>query len=198
MPDEWPRSLGLGPLALGPDCSSYKEWTEYLEASPWVFLAWPLISIKAAGHQSTQALTSPPQPSLAALLPQWPSSKESACHAGDTVDVGSIPGLGRSPGGGNGNQSSILAWRIPWTEEPGGLQSMESQRVRHDWATEHTLMHLLPARVSGPSQGTPKERPRTHQCSPLTCRALVPYGDALDAFGMEPRVDAFSLSYPDD
>ena len=28
--------------------------------------------------------------------------------------------------------SSILAWRIPWTEEPGGIQSMESQRVRHD------------------------------------------------------------------
>ena len=31
--------------------------------------------------------------------------------------------------------SSILAWRIPWTEEPGGLQSMVWQRVRHDWAT---------------------------------------------------------------
>ena len=31
--------------------------------------------------------------------------------------------------------SSVLAWRIPWTEEPGGLQSMRSQRVRHDWAT---------------------------------------------------------------
>ena len=31
--------------------------------------------------------------------------------------------------------SSILAWRIPWTEEPGGLQSMVSQRVRHDWVT---------------------------------------------------------------
>ena len=30
--------------------------------------------------------------------------------------------------------SSILAWRIPWTEEPGGLQSMESQGVRYDWA----------------------------------------------------------------
>ena len=30
--------------------------------------------------------------------------------------------------------SSILAWRIPWTEEPSGLQSMESQRVRGDWA----------------------------------------------------------------
>ena len=31
--------------------------------------------------------------------------------------------------------SSILAWRIPWTEEPGGLQSMGLQRVRHDWVT---------------------------------------------------------------
>ena len=31
--------------------------------------------------------------------------------------------------------SSVLAWRIPWTEEPDRLQSMESQRVRHDWAT---------------------------------------------------------------
>ena len=34
-------------------------------------------------------------------------------------------------------QSSILAWRIPWTEEPGGLQSVGSQRVRHDLATKH-------------------------------------------------------------
>ena len=33
--------------------------------------------------------------------------------------------------------ASILAWRIPWTAEPGGLQSMGSQRVRHDLATEH-------------------------------------------------------------
>ena len=34
--------------------------------------------------------------------------------------------------------SSVLAWKIPWTEEPGGLQSMGSQRVRHDWVTTHT------------------------------------------------------------
>jgi len=33
---------------------------------------------------------------------------------------------------GKATHSSILAWRNPWTEEPGGLQSMESQRVRHD------------------------------------------------------------------
>ena len=35
--------------------------------------------------------------------------------------------------------SSILAWEIPWTEEPGGLQSMGSQRVRHDLATKTTI-----------------------------------------------------------
>ena len=34
--------------------------------------------------------------------------------------------------------SSILFWKIPWTEEPGGLQSWGLQRVRYDWATEHT------------------------------------------------------------
>jgi len=43
-----------------------------------------------------------------------------------------IPGSGRSPGKGMATHSSILAWRIPWTEEPGGLQSMGSQRVGYD------------------------------------------------------------------
>ena len=47
-------------------------------------------------------------------------------------DAGSIPGLGRSPGEVNINPSRILAWRIPWTEESGGLQSMVSQRAGHD------------------------------------------------------------------
>jgi len=50
-------------------------------------------------------------------LPWW-LSKESACNAGDP---GSFPGSGRSPGGRNGNPVHILAWRIPWTEEPGRL-----------------------------------------------------------------------------
>ena len=38
---------------------------------------------------------------------------------------------------------SILAWRIPWTEEPGGLQSTGSQRVRHDWSDTRTLNFLI-------------------------------------------------------
>ena len=37
--------------------------------------------------------------------------------------------------------SSILAWEIPWTEEPGELQSMGPQRVRHDWVTDHHHHH---------------------------------------------------------
>ena len=55
--------------------------------------------------------------------------KGSVCNVGDQ---GSIPGLGRSPGEGNGYHSSILAWGIPWKEEPGRLQPMGSQRVRHN------------------------------------------------------------------
>ena len=49
------------------------------------------------------------------------------------VDVGLIPGSGRAPGGGDGHllQYSGLE-KIPWTKEPSGLQSMESQKVRHD------------------------------------------------------------------
>ena len=58
--------------------------------------------------------------------------------------------------------SSVLAWRIPWTEEPGGLQSMGSLRVRHDWATLlslFTFMHWrrnwqpTPVFLLGESQG---------------------------------------------
>ena len=39
--------------------------------------------------------------------------------------------------------SSVLAWKIPWTEEPGGLQTMEWQRVRHDGAT-NTFTFITP------------------------------------------------------
>ena len=58
--------------------------------------------------------------------------KNPPANVGDLRDTHSIPGSGRSPGGGNGNHFSILAWRISWTEEPGGLQSMGSQRVGHN------------------------------------------------------------------
>ena len=79
------------------------------------------------------------RPHILLGFPGGSDSKESACNVGDP---GSIPGLGRSPGDGNGYHSSILAWRIPWTEEPGRLQSMRSQRVGHDWETCTSLQLL--------------------------------------------------------
>ena len=57
--------------------------------------------------------------------------------AGDLRDVGLIPGWGRALQEGMATHSSILAWRIPWTEEPDGLQSMGSHRVEHDCATTY-------------------------------------------------------------
>ena len=50
---------------------------------------------------------------------------------------------------GMATHSSILAWRIPWTEEPGGLQSMGSPRARHNWATE--LAHMTANYVDAPT-----------------------------------------------
>ena len=58
------------------------------------------------------------------MVNNWPTMQK-------TQERGWIPESGRSPGEGNGN-SSILAWKMPWTEKPGRLQSMGSQRVRHD------------------------------------------------------------------
>ena len=63
-------------------------------------------------------------------FPGGSDSKESACNEGDPE---SIPGLGGSLGEkGMATHSSILAWRIPRTEEPGKLQSMGLQRVRQN------------------------------------------------------------------
>ena len=58
--------------------------------------------------------------------------------AGDVGGVGLIPGSGRSPRAGNGNPLQDSCLEIPWTEEPGGLQSMGSQRVR---MPEHACTH---------------------------------------------------------
>ena len=62
-------------------------------------------------------------------FPGSSDGKESTCNEGD---LGLIPGLGRSPREENGTPLQYLAWKIPWTEEPGGLQSRGSLRVGHD------------------------------------------------------------------
>ena len=72
-------------------------------------------------------------------LPNWgfPCGSVVKNSPANAEDLGSISGLGRSPGEEMATHSSILACKIPWTEEPGGWQSMGSQRVRHNWAMEN-------------------------------------------------------------
>ena len=66
-------------------------------------------------------------------LPRLLSGKESACNAGGAVwSLGWEDPLEKEIA----TQFSIFVWRIPWTEEPGGLQFMGLQRVRHDCVTK--------------------------------------------------------------
>ena len=60
-------------------------------------------------------------------------------NAGNAGDLGSFLGQEDSLEKEMATHCSILAWRIPWTEEPGGLQSTELQRIGHDRATEHII-----------------------------------------------------------
>ena len=80
-------------------------------------------------------------PSIYTSFPGGSGGKESACHAGDP---GSIPGWKDSLEKGMATHSSNLTWRIPWTEEPGGLQSMgQKESDTTEWLTlSYTfLMH---------------------------------------------------------
>ena len=81
-------------------------------------------------------------PCCASLMAQL--VKNPACNAGDP---GSIPGWGRSLEKEMATHSSILAWRIPWTEEAGGLQSMGLQRVGHDLSTKPPPLLCWPKKL---------------------------------------------------
>ena len=65
--------------------------------------------------------------------------KESSCNAGG---LGLITGQEDALEKGRGTHSSILVWRVPWTEEPGRLQSMGLKRVGHDWVTNPLSINL--------------------------------------------------------
>ena len=76
------------------------------------------------------------------------------------------------------SHSSILAWRIPWMKEPGRLQSMGSQRVRHDWVTSLSLFSSHPSQLELPFRNThsitwanvPSTETRTYKVMYLTVK----------------------------
>ena len=97
--------------------------------------------------------------SPAQLVKNLPANAE---HA---RDAGSIPRSGRSLEKEMATHSSILAWRIPWTEEPGRLQSMGSQRVGYDWATNTLMISFKPnylPKVPSPNTMTSSLRTSTY------------------------------------
>ena len=77
--------------------------------------------------------------------------KNSPASVGDIRDAGLIPGSGRSPGGGRGNHSKILDWRIPWTEEPGRLHSIGLHRVGQDWSNLACMHNISAAAAAAKS-----------------------------------------------
>ena len=105
-------------------------------------------------------------------LPWWPSHKKPACNVGASGDIGSITGLGRSPGWGHDTHPSALAERIPWQD-----QSIGSQRVRHGWSDSiHTCMHTVKTWAQEPQfQRVPEKtkgkvfKASTFSLSGITC-----------------------------
>ena len=96
------------------------------------------------------------------------TGKESACNAGD-LDL--IPGSGRSPGEGMATYSIILAWRIPWTEEPGGLRALSSPPATEarpqttDPSKRKRRLDSLEAAQGAPRD--PRRDSRGERCDPI-------------------------------
>ena len=99
------------------------------------------------------------------------------------------------------NRCSLLAWEIPWTEKPGGLQSVVLQRVRHKWAAEHARMGMdVPsngADEGGPGHPfLPNTKPSAH--SPASCHmpsSCLPQTLVLCSLSGLPAAHQSSLGY---
>ena len=141
----WPEA-GLRPAHPGPQCETCFGFSPAACLQTGYWPPWSSVTsfVKLECHTSREGGTveltlkrggagsgKPPcSPFFACQdFPGGSDDKESDCSAGDP---GSIPGQGDPLGKGMATQSSILVWRIPWTEESGRLQSMGLQRVRHD------------------------------------------------------------------
>ena len=103
----WPRAIGSDPLLGVSHCN--KSLQGFRNSGHSIDPGWSLWASQVALEVKNQP-----------------------AKAGDCRDVGSIPGLGRSSGAGNGNPVQYSCLKIPWIEEPGGPQSMGLQRVGHD------------------------------------------------------------------
>ena len=106
------------PCPVGIPCSVL-GWLIHLDPNPWVPLwFYQFLNLCSFWVPVTLSL-------VAQMVKHLPAMRETWVRSLDWEDL-----LEKKMA----THSSILAWEIPWTEEPGGLQSMGLQRIRHDWA----------------------------------------------------------------
>ena len=137
----------------------------------------------------------------ASPMAQW--VKNLPANARDTGDVVRFLGLEDPLEEDKATHSSILAWRSPWTEKPGGLQSKGSQRVRSDWVTTHArmpisvqfsrsvvsdslrpheLQHARPPCPSPTSRAYPNSCPWSRWCHTTISSSAVPFSSCPQSF----------------
>ena len=92
--------------------------------------------------------------------------------------LSSMPASRRSAGEGNGNPLQYLVWRIPWTEEPGGLKSMGLPRVGHNWVRTHVCIYNYTyfERLVLFSRSVTSDWPHGQQHARLSCPSPTPGG----------------------
>jgi len=111
-PKYWSSSFNINPTNEHPGLISFRmDWLDLLAVQG-------TLKSLVQRHSSKASILRCSAFFIVHLFPGGPDGKVSAGNAGD---LGSIPGLGRSPGEGNGNPLQYLAWKIPWMEEPGRL-----------------------------------------------------------------------------
>ena len=143
----WSLNQGRYPGERNGNPLQYSCLENYKERGAW----WAAVHGIAEWDMTewlTSSLSLKIKSTLLSGLPRSLSGQESACEEGDRA---SIPGSGRYPGEGNGNPLQYSCLGNPWTEEPGGQQSMGSQRVRHNWETN---THTQPTGSTGQLQPT--------------------------------------------
>ena len=126
-------------------------WRRYLRIN-WNFHCGAFLEYSTSGNPILLTPCSPDNPYLPHLVPALvvgvsPGGlvvKKPPASAGGERDMDSVLRRGRCAGEGNGNHSSMLAWRLPGTKEPGGLQSMGSQRAGYNRARHAQSPGIFP------------------------------------------------------
>ena len=137
-PEIWARDKALGGITVwkAAETKGTKENANRVVILKGAVDAWETLSLRRCNHGSPFCLLGHlHHPQLASLVAQMvenlPSVQETRVQS-----LGQDDALKK----GMATHFSILAWEIPWTEKPGGLQSVGSQRVTHKWVHTHTTL----------------------------------------------------------